>query len=425
MVKRWLGSLLLMAVVGSAWAGFLPFQLDAPKHDNPVDPYNPANLNKLYAQATSVAVYTAIPVVTQTPTQTPCGGCTPTNTPTVCACTPTPVPTPTVTACAGCAPAVVATHPGNGVTVEVPYLYTGSDDSYNASHVEVVFFFNQTMDASTYYAPMAVTISPACSFSVGWVDSRSLIVYLSTVPSGPSNTPLQLNSTYTIGLGTAIKSIDGQALMPSNTSFSTGSFKFVGFFDAWTRSQGVFNTQNTTSAYFNAPLDTSIPLAGKISSSPNIISGLNYYYSNGNVTNYVQLTTCLNPVPNQLYTFSYNGGNKDPLGATAGAVTPTNIESSSFSITYFGAPTFPSSSPSIDFNYPFDTTATAAAISLLSGDSISTSYNSSGCYQSLSISRVGGWTPGTTYTLIVGTGARSLNGSQNLASPAAFTWVEP
>jgi hypothetical protein len=401
-----------LAVAVALTAAWLPFQLDAPKRTNPVDPLNPDNLNRVYAFVTMQP--TPIPVATSTPVPTPCPGCTPTPAPTPCgACTPTPTP------CVGCAPAVIHSRPANGETVQIPYLFQTQkiyDD--NAGRVELLFVFNQDMDLSTFSAPMAVSISPAVSFSVGWVDLRSLVVYLSYNSIYSVDNPLRFNTTYTVNLGSSIKSLQGQPLAPMSTSFTTGSFRFVAFFGG-AHPQGMFGPGYSTSSrvFFNGPLNHSIPLGGKIISTPDVINSMAYAG-----TNSVAMTLCNGLVPSTNYTFTYTGGVTNIDGDVAAAVPAQSFLSQPFKVTNMYLNT---GVVYVGFGYPVEVASVGPAISMTPNDPVTVNVSNSDCSGFATVQRVGSFVSGTSYTITVGTGVRSLAGGVNLTDPQAFSFIAP
>jgi hypothetical protein len=394
--KRLLAALALACCALLARAAWLPLQLDMPKRDNPVDPYNPENLKKLYSQATALATLTPIPVATATATQTPCPLCTPTPTPTFCVCTPTFTPTWSPTLCVGCAAAVIASYPANGSTIEVPYDPKSDSASIAPYVIRVVFYFNQNMDPTTFNAPMAVTISPTVSFSVYAEGSNSLIVYLLTIKNYASDIPARLNTNYIITLGSAIKTVAGQSLAPYSLNFTTGPFRLVRFGNGK-------GTLSRFACYFNGILNTSMNPAAALSISPGGYNGWSYV-SNGEI----QFQMC-DIKPSTDYTLSYTGGLSDINGNFAPATTlsarsePLRVSSIS------GAPY----GFSINFNYPMDITATANQISI-SPVGWQEQYGYNNCsygYSAGGVSlRHNANYPTGNYTVTVGAGAKTLSG---------------
>ena len=421
MVKRGLFFLALLLAVAGLRAAFLPFQLDPPKHDNPVDPLSPQGLARLAAALTPVAPFSATPTPVQSPTTTPSA---------------TPTPTPVL-------PQVIDELPLSGGTVNIPFV-SAPVTVANAGNWELTLRFNMDMDTTTYTAPGAVVFTPPADLLLLASTARSATYLLTTTNNGGIH-PLAVSTAYSVTVSNAIHAATGVPLQPATLSYSTGPFRLATLLTGNPAGSGdgmfypsVVNTNASTwpdalCAVFNAPLDTSVTLGSQVQTSPtNVVSALQWGNSGiKSDVNSIGLNVC-GAVPNTSYTFAYSGGIKDQKGNVAPALGGLTRTSDPLRVVGWNTP------PAtkfllVNFNYPLDIATGNAGTTVLPSAPAPITYVNNACApgsnQAPGIFYVynGGPTfpPGVTYTATVAATVADIGDTTTLGTPWTVTFYVP
>jgi|GEM_PF-2986776 hypothetical protein len=430
MVKRaWLMLALALAVAGLK-AAFLPFQLDPPKHDNPVDPLNPKNLSRLFG--TPRPTSTPPPSPTASPSPTPVRSATPSP-------TASPSPTPVL-------PQLADELPLNHATVNLPFVAEPVTQS-NAGQWELTLRFNMDMDTTTFPLAGAVVFAPPADVILKSSTARSATYVLNTTNGGGSH-PLAVGTAYTVSVSSVIHAATGVPLVPATLNYTTGPFalatlltgNFSGYADGVLYPEVINEPPSSweplVGAVFNAPINTSVLPSNQIQCSPNIIAN-EMYNNQGAVTdiNMVSLAIC-GAVPSTPYTFSYTGGITDRNGNTAAPVGGMLRTSEPLRAVGYQAPP-DTQYLVVNFNYPLDAASGAAAGTVVPSPGVGFAVFNPGCLpnstpgnsQAPGYAYVSNGGPtfssGVTYTATISTALMDSTDSANLATPWSVTFYQP
>ena len=436
MVKRGLLLLALVAGVVGLRAGFLPLQLDPPKHDNPVDPLNPKNLAHLFDTPTPAATSTAGPTATASPTSTPSPTASPsrTDSPVV---PPTASPTPVL-------PQLISELPLNNATVNIPFV-SGPVGLGNAGKWELTLRFNMDMDVTTFSQAGAVVFSPPADAVLTGATARSATYTLNTTNSGGIH-PLAVGTAYTVSVGSAIHAATGVPLVPATLNYTTGPFALAVLLTGNSFADGVLygsvvneppaNWKPLIGAVFNAPLDTSVFPTNQVQCSPNVIVDESYQ-NIGNISDVNQLSLNLCGVlPNATYTFSYTGGIKDRNGNVAAPVSNLVRVAEPIRVVGYSCPP-DTQYLVVNFNYSIDTVSGPSAFTISPPPPYPLTFVNPGCQPNSTPGNSvspgyayvysGGqsFVSGVTYTASITTGLQDLGDTANLSTPWRIPSISP